>query len=105
MAKGTDVAMDELIFAYEGGLSRRRSVQRGRHLDPLSSGLMPGHRGFYEGWPCKWYVPELDSDQSATATNLVISPLVGQVPMNGFTSGKMRRRSGTVVVQDQDLST
>jgi phage tail-like protein len=22
---------------------------------------------FYEGWPCKWYVPELDSDQSAMA--------------------------------------
>ena len=22
---------------------------------------------FYEGWPCKWYVPELDSDQSGMA--------------------------------------
>jgi phage tail-like protein len=22
---------------------------------------------FYEGWPCKWNVPELDSDQSAMA--------------------------------------
>jgi len=22
---------------------------------------------FYEGWPAKWYVPELDSDQSAMA--------------------------------------
>ena len=22
---------------------------------------------FYEGWPCKWHVPELDSDKSAMA--------------------------------------
>ena len=22
---------------------------------------------FYEGWPCKWYVPELDSDSSGMA--------------------------------------
>ncbi|MBT3219131.1 MAG: phage tail protein [Proteobacteria bacterium] len=22
---------------------------------------------FYEGWPCKWFVPELDSDQSGMA--------------------------------------
>ena len=22
---------------------------------------------FYEAWPCKWYVPELDSDSSAMA--------------------------------------
>lgn len=26
---------------------------------------------FYEGWPCKWYVPELDSDQSAMAIEKV----------------------------------
>jgi phage tail-like protein len=22
---------------------------------------------FYEGWPCKWYVPDMDSDQSGMA--------------------------------------
>lgn len=25
----------------------------------------PGPTRFYEGWPCKWHVPELDSDSSA----------------------------------------
>ncbi|MBW1879663.1 MAG: phage tail protein [Deltaproteobacteria bacterium] len=22
---------------------------------------------FYEGWPCKWYVPDMDSDSSGMA--------------------------------------
>ena len=26
---------------------------------------------FYEGWPCKWYVPEMDSDQSGMAIEKV----------------------------------
>ena len=26
---------------------------------------------FYEGWPCKWYVPEMESDKSAMAIEKV----------------------------------
>ena len=26
-----------------------------------------GRYNFYEGWPCKWYVPDMDSDSSAMA--------------------------------------
>jgi bacteriocin-like protein len=38
-------------------------------LDQISGGLglassTPTSRS-YEAWPCKWYVPELDSDSSA----------------------------------------
>jgi phage tail-like protein len=29
------------------------------------SGRVRARYNFYEGWPCKWYVPELDSDSSA----------------------------------------
>lgn len=33
----------------------------------IKSGATLRQYNFYEGWPCKWYVPDLDSDQSGMA--------------------------------------
>ena len=30
-----------------------------------------GRYNFYEGWPCKWYVPDMDADSSAMASEKV----------------------------------
>ncbi|MCK6520474.1 phage tail protein [Myxococcota bacterium] len=30
-----------------------------------------GRYNFYEGWPCKWYVPDMDADSSAMAIEKV----------------------------------
>jgi phage tail-like protein len=47
---------------------------RGRaHRSPPGTDLLDdlntivAQYNFYEAWPCKWYVPELDSDSSAMA--------------------------------------
>jgi len=37
----------------------------------------PGKIRAFEGWPCKWYVPELDSDQSGVAVREVAKNLAG----------------------------
>lgn len=34
-----------------------------------------GATRFYEGWPCKWYVPELDSDSSAMVVQRLAASL------------------------------
>jgi hypothetical protein len=92
MAKGTDVAMEELIFAWEGFMSRRKSVQRGRRINPLSNGSMPGQRQYYGGYTCKG---EIRSDTSSSATDADrISPSeFGQVTMNGVSFGRMPERT------------
>lgn len=41
-----------------------------------SQGLRaPGPNRFYEGWPCKWFVPEMDSDASVMAVREMAASL------------------------------
>jgi hypothetical protein len=90
MAKGTDVAMEEMHSVHGGIVNCRRPLQRGSHVNLVSNGSMPGHRGFYEGWPAKWYVPDIDSDRSGMAIERALSSEFGQVTMNGICSGRMK---------------
>jgi hypothetical protein len=34
---------------------------------------------FYEAWPCKWYVPELDSDSSSAGGGNSVELAVGKL--------------------------
>jgi hypothetical protein len=53
----------------------RKGTPRGQIVALDQSGQEVSRYNFYEAWPCKWYVPELDSDSSATV-EIVVGKLI-----------------------------
>jgi hypothetical protein len=100
------VGIEEMTIVHEGFKARTETVDKDETITVhgITNGSMPGHRRFYEGWPAKWYLPDIDSDQSGMAIERALSSEFGQVAMNGVSFGKMRQRRGTITMLDQDLS-
>jgi hypothetical protein len=52
----------------------RKATPRGQIVALDQSGQPVSRYNFYEAWPCKWYVPELDSDNGA-----IVEIVIGQL--------------------------
>lgn len=53
----------------------RKATPRGQIVALDQAGQAVSRYNFYEAWPCKWYVPELDSDSGATV-EIVVGQLI-----------------------------
>ena len=65
----------ELLRHWVDPGAPRKATPRGQIVALDLSGREVGRYNFYEAWPCKWYVPELDSDSGATV-EIVVGKLI-----------------------------